>query len=687
MIRHLLRVVLSTVVAVLPLAALDFLWSFQFQRGIELWKAGIAALTPWFLVGLFVGLGLFLVEVFLRRFSNEDEKAPLNRVVFCTIGSGGKALPTLAFWTISLLLARVSASGPFGLEPGEIAVFVVVFLLAALLGIRWARFRWCLHLRHPIAFVPFCLLALFLINTDGLFLIPHDLWPFIPILIAGGSLGISALVSEKVQKVAAIFVTGMSLIGWNLRSEEVHFWLNSYVPGQYGAWQLTQFATDFDADGFSSILGGKDCAPFDSSVSPVAPETVGNGVDETCGGSDLATFQPIRELGTPQGRFNEEGRRPNLIFITVDTLRADAVGAKGGSFTPVLDELASRGQRFTRAYTPAPHTAEALPAAMTGMYPSDWNQKGTFFGFQPTIAAELKELGFSTSAVLSLPFIEPSLLYGFDYVDNSQGERVDKNARLTTSSEITTLALNRIDALDNEPFFLWIHYFDPHAPWIPSSFPPGSDTRARYAQEVHRTDMAIGQLLEGLLDRNLINNTALVVFSDHGEGLGEHRSLTHAWDLWESQIRIPLIFRLPGVPPAESDTPVSLIDLVPTLYDYLGIIESGKRRGVSLIPLMRGAEIEDRSLFFESNYRPKPYGLGRAVLYKDNKLIFDLRRSAYGLFDLSVDPGEQNNLVGQNPELLRQLNEVLSDWWAQSYNDIAIVEKAKVWEERNQRQN
>lgn len=561
------------------------------------------------------------------------------------------------------------------LERGFITVGLIV---SGTLIIRWTFSGRLSSLRSPAAFIVYSLAALILLNTLGAFFIPHSMWIFIPFLLLGGSIGVGTTFSFQLNRMLGGAGVLLGLLGFGMRSESVHFWLNAYAPGQFGAWQLVQILSDVDGDGFTSILGGKDCAPLDSEIHPSRLEWVGNGVDETCGGWDLATHSPYPESAKPVGRFANDLKRPNVIFITVDAVRADAVNEE---VTPVINELASFGQYFERVYTPAPHTNESLPAAMSGMYPSDWHQNGVFFGIQPTFATQMASLGYDTSAVLCFPGMDQVVISGFDYVDNSLGLKASKNSFEVTGPQSTELALARIDEVKDGQFFLWVHYFDPHMPLIPGATPVGSGLMSAYKQEIYRTDQAIGSLLEGLVDRDLLNDTVLVVFSDHGEGLNEHRVLTHGWGVWESLVRVPLIFRFPGMPAMKSNELASVVDIVPTLFDYLGVVDGGYRRGVSLLPAMLGESLADRPIFLESNYTA-PSGLVRGVVRGKHKFIFDIKRASYGLFDVIEDPAEANNLIEKEPELAKEMRHELELWWKTTHNDVALKEKGKVWDSR-----
>lgn len=668
--------------AALLVGVLDVMWALVLQPISSLWVVP-SALTPWVICATLVGLILFLLDLFASRLCPAHANRPFEALVWLSTGSGGRPILTVVMWIVLLCVGNILGVLA-SMERIEHGILTVVLVIGGTLTIRWLFASHLAVFRSPAAYGVFTITALILVNTLGVFYIPHSIWVFVPILIVGASIGAGSVLPVRVSHALGLLTLILGFVGLWSRSETVHFWLNAYAPGQYGAWQVVQILSDSDGDGFSSILGGKDCDPWSSQIHPSQMEVVGNKIDETCGGWDLGAYAHYKEESQPAGRFSNDLKRPNVIVITVDALRADALKAQDGTVTPVLNQLASYGQTFERAYTPSPHTNESLPASMSGMYPSDWHHNKTFYGIQPTLAAQLRALGFDTSAVLCFPGMDQVVVSGFDYVDNSLGLEAGLGSYEITGHRTTELALARVDQVKDAPFFLWVHYFDPHMPLVPGSTPPGTGLLAAYAQEVYRTDAAIGTFLEGLVDRDLLKDTVLVVFSDHGEGLNEHRVLTHGWGIWESLVRIPLIFKLPGIPNVKSDTLVTVLDIVPTLFDYLGVVDGGYRRGMSLLPPMFGESMPERSVILESNYS-SPSGLVRGVVRGDYKFIFDLKRSSYGLFNVVEDPAESRNLVDLEPVLAAQMRKELELWWKTTHNDVALMEKAKVWDDRRPR--
>ncbi len=286
--------------------------------------------------------------------------------------------------------------------------------------------------------------------------------------------------------------------------------------------------------------------------------------------------------------------RPNLILVTIDTLRADALGSYGasGSPTPVLDAIAERGTRFARAYSPAPLTLPSHSSMMTGLQPPAHGVRnnGAYVLAEDaqTLAERLKDEGYDTAAFVSAAVLEKrfGLAQGFDHYDDatSGGEGAfyaERSAR-DTNARVVEWVDGRGDAA--RPAFLWIHYFDPHAPYEPPAPFAERFPDAPYTAEVAATDAALGELLEMLDTRGLLARSLLAVTADHGESLGEHGEDTHALTLYDATQHVPLLIAGPTVPRGEvSERLASLVDLAPTLLALLGAPALEAAEGVDLL--------------------------------------------------------------------------------------------------------
>ena len=394
------------------------------------------------------------------------------------------------------------------------------------------------------------------------------------------------------------------------------------------------------------------------------------------------------------------GDRPDIVLIVVDTLRADHVGAYGHhrETTPHLDVLASRGVLFENAWATAPWTLPSVMSIHTGLYPSDHRVEndGLKLGAEVSILAEqLSAAGYETAAFVSHVYVSRPFGFdrGFDTFEDfgigRPGYRVEAGME-PTADIVTEAALARLGRRSRAPLFLFVHYFDPHWPYDPPPqyrelFPndyngpldasydsisrfqdpavPLPDgyrafLEARYDGEIRFVDEMIGRLLDALDERAWV-----VVTADHGEEYKEHGSMGHGRQLYEESIRVPLVIAGPR-PRGEEErgdgglritSPVSGVDLHPTILDLAGIVERGpKRRGVTLVPILRGdgSLPADRPLV-SGTIRLNAY---RTALRRDRlKLIHFMDRDRNELFDLEADPEERDDLAPRRPDDRRAL--------------------------------
>jgi arylsulfatase A-like enzyme len=314
----------------------------------------------------------------------------------------------------------------------------------------------------------------------------------------------------------------------------------------------------------------------------------------------------------------------SLVLITVDTLRADHVAAYGGPVaTPALDRLAAEGVLVERAFTPTPTTGPAHASLFSGWYP--WrhgvlDNAVVFAPEQATLAERLQGEGLETAAFVSSYILHPRFGFdrGFDRYEFVATEglvwRDEEHAEFYARAESTTeQALDWLEPVleRGRRFFLWVHYFDPHFPYAPPEgfrlppshrvdlrgkrVPEGVGGRAAlaalvraYQGEVRYVDAEIGRLIETVRQHDPMGQTAIVVTSDHGEGLGDHGKLAHGTNLFEELVRIPLILRAPGLPAgARVSGPVQLEDLYPTLLSILGVAAGDDLDGVDHLAALR----------------------------------------------------------------------------------------------------
>jgi choline-sulfatase len=431
--------------------------------------------------------------------------------------------------------------------------------------------------------------------------------------------------------------------------------------------------TDRDHDHISAYFAGGDCDDRDPAVSPNMIDIPGDGIDQDCSGADevarasdaLSRSRPSAPLDTSGAML--ERAATNLILITVDTLRTD-VGFMGypQPVTPELDKLAARGVVFDRAYALASYTGKSIGPMMIGRFPSetkrDGNHFNTYLASNVFLAERLKEQHFHTMGVSSLWYFAPwsGLNQGFDVWDLSSRPpgAGDKDNHIT-SNKVSDAALKllRDEKHTGERFFLWIHYFDPHAEYLPHDGAPDfsngassalARSKALYDGEVWFTDRQIGRVLEFVAAQPWGTKTAVVVTADHGEAFGEHAMSWHGRELWESLVRVPLLISSPFVTPHHVPQKRSHIDLVPTMLALLGIPTPSELSGESLAPELYGsgaADAVERDVYIdmpEGPYNP----LRRALIVgaTPGKKLVHLGGQQYQLFDLAADPAEQTDL-------------------------------------------
>lgn len=359
--------------------------------------------------------------------------------------------------------------------------------------------------------------------------------------------------------------------------------------------------------------------------------------------------------------------RPDVLLITIDTLRADSVGFAGnrGVQTPVLDRLAAAGRVFTDAHA---HNVVTLPShvnILTGLYPYEHGiRDNTGFrlsGDIPTLATVLRDAGYATGAFVgSYPLdSEFGLDRGFQVYDDrtTRGASDDEFGMAERrGDEVVAAALEWWKAKQGGPRFLWVHLYDPHAPYAPPEPFASRYRQTPYLGEVAATDSFLAPLLGPLLDRpdGKTPSALVVVTSDHGEGLGEHGEATHGLFAYESTLKVPLVVWGPGVKPGRDGRPARHVDIFPTVLQTVGVKAPpfrAERAGRSLLtapgPELTLSYFEALSANLNRGWAPL-----RGVLRQGRKVI---ALPVPELYDLAKDPGESKNLIDQDRPTARSL--------------------------------
>jgi arylsulfatase A-like enzyme len=415
-----------------------------------------------------------------------------------------------------------------------------------------------------------------------------------------------------------------------------------------GALRSLLRLADRDGDGHAGTLGGGDCDDGDAAVHPAARERAGNRRDDNCIGGDGGA-------GAPAAPAEPGALAGNVLLVTIDSVRADHTSAYGypRPTTPVLAALAARGARFERAETASPTTRRALPALLFGRYPStlpfdpSTRMPRLLPHALPTLASALGAAGYRSHAVFSVGgLLDDQALVGFAGTESlttyGRGYQRPDNA-----VAVTDRALAWIGSPAPRPWFLWVHYFDPHHPYATPPGAPdfGDEPMDHHDAEIAHVDAQIGRLLAGL---DATTPTVVVVTSDHGEAFGERGVHFHGKNLHEEQTRVPLVISVVGAPamPRVEATPVSLVDVAPTVLDLVGAALPDGMNGRSLAPVVLGVgSAPARPLVME--LVPDRFVDRRmvAIVDGDHKLIWDLDAGAMAAFDLRRDPGEDDDLI------------------------------------------
>ena len=358
----------------------------------------------------------------------------------------------------------------------------------------------------------------------------------------------------------------------------------------------------------------------------------------------------------------------SVLFITIDTLRADRLGVYGATNveTPNMDLLAREGAWARHSTVHVPLTRPSHISIFTGRYPAG---HGIRDNVTPALAADVPLLaerfhreGFSTAAFVSSVVLtrQSGLARGFDhYSDKFEIEEDDARFLNTIQKRGDIVTAEAVAWLKEHPrFFAWVHLYDPHDPYEPPGKYAVTYADRPYDGEVAWSDELVGRLVAALRADKRLENTLVVVTSDHGEGLGEHGEDVHGYFVYESTLHVPLIFRGPGVKPGTRiDTVTRSVDLFPTLLELAGIragTPDGAAAGRSLAAALRGERIDDAPAFAESLVPLVHFGWSDLRAVRDGRWKYILAPRPE-LYDLERDPAETNNLVDKEPARARAL--------------------------------
>ncbi|MEM8962284.1 MAG: sulfatase-like hydrolase/transferase [Acidobacteriota bacterium] len=364
--------------------------------------------------------------------------------------------------------------------------------------------------------------------------------------------------------------------------------------------------------------------------------------------------------------------RWNVLLVTFDTTRADHIGCYGreSARTPTLDQIAAEGVRFDQAMSAVPVTFPSHSTIHTGLYPPNHGVRDNgLFNLPPevvTLAEIMRDAGYRTGAAVgAFPLAQQfGINQGFEIYDDKflpgPGDEIEPGHSLffeeRKADQVNAALFPWLEEVKDEPFFAWLHYFDPHQPLDPPSPYDQIFRHNPYDGEIAFADQSLGSVRRQLEEWGVWDRTLVVVVGDHGEGLGEHGEDTHSMLVYNSTLRVPFLMRLPDgfdAPTGRVVTQrVGTVDVTPTIVDIVGVAPGVDFQGRSLVDAIRDDDASDaRGLYYAETLAPRlsqGFGELRAIFEGPNKYIHGPRPE---LYDLAVDPKELDDLVDTRVEL------------------------------------
>ena len=380
-------------------------------------------------------------------------------------------------------------------------------------------------------------------------------------------------------------------------------------------------------------------------------------------------------ISTPALSASPPNSTPNVVLITIDTLRADHLRCYGydQGHTPNIDKLAAAGTRFTAVVTAAPLTLPSHCSIMTGTYPMYHGVRDNVgYKLDPsaeTLAQILRRHGYATGAVVGSYVLDQSfgLGTGFDFYYDHFASQIDPRETINMAqlkrkgADVIDQAMSWIRGVRGHPFFVWTHLYDPHDPYDPPPPFKSQFASAPYDGEIAYVDQQVGRFMAFLNENGLYENTLIVVTSDHGESLGEHRELRHGYFIYDATLRIPLIVTPPSgsIAPRTVTQEVRSIDIAPTILQLLGLPSGKMMQGMSLKSLMQGTRRELAPDAYSESFYPRQFGWSalRSLRVRNLKYIEAPRPE---LYELDQDPKELKNVAAERPAVASALKSKLA---------------------------
>ena len=379
----------------------------------------------------------------------------------------------------------------------------------------------------------------------------------------------------------------------------------------------------------------------------------------------------------------------NVVLVTLDTTRADRIGAFGGETvpTPNLDEIAMQGTRFPEAIATAPLTLPSHCSMFTGCYPFRHGVRHNgAYRLPPsavTLAERLRDAGFRTGAFVGALVLDPSfgLEQGFETYSSVSSDSASADFMRPAGLQRPAAAVNEsafgwLDSVIEQRFFAWIHYYDPHHPYSPPEDSGRALQGTGYDREISYVDSCFGDIVKYLRGKNLLDRTLLVVVADHGESLGSHGERTHGIFLYEPAVHVPFFVRAPGLVPGGGvyRSPVSVADVAPTVLDLLDLpaLESADGRSLFRGPGRLAKEDDDRLVYAETWMPRIEFGWQDLAMVRGRGFKY-IRAPHSELYDLRTDRAEAANLVDLDRSTAADLSEFLDGLVEASVDDTAAA--------------
>ncbi|HKP60047.1 MAG TPA: sulfatase-like hydrolase/transferase [Polyangiales bacterium] len=573
-----------------------------------------------------------------------------------------KSWLSVGAWGLALGLVTVVVMRPWNLarDPFAFAYSVPTACVLAALLARPVRRR-----LGPEAFAALsvvCVIALYALNAQlyrGLYLSLHRAalwlsWGVLAFALAPFAQDAKRLWRAAPWLASLVAAFGHLALSETGRAREFAVLHGELTPTFVGA---LQDVTDRDRDGYSALLGGGDCNDDDPTIMPGRCEIPNNGVDDNCNGAvDSSAVMASRPPSAAVSR-TPRADMPDVYFVVLDTLCGNYGGGPRSERLPSLERLAASSLDFPRTYAPYPATFKSLLAMIQSRSARRFMEGGDDFGML------LARAGFDAQMWVGEErlTIEPHANARWPMtVGNQPFFFKDKTRYYEWSRAIVDRALAELDTPSERPRYRWLHLLDLHDPWLHTS--PLTEPHVRYATELKHLEPVLARLLDALAQHPRTRNAVVVVMGDHGEQLGEHGAHFHDAFLWEQSIHTALVMHLPGVSPRVIREPVSLIDVAPTLSNYLGLNPLATFEGHDWL-----AQPEHRAHPPVSEVGRNDVGGGigtparHAVIGERYKLIFNVTENVAVFYDLSRDLGELQSLqASQVPDAARLSTELVS---------------------------